>query len=81
LVAHSSGHPKLASVLELRKELALKYEKDVSSITPVIRYVTGAVFNLPDTDIAHLYCAPQGETGLPRMFGWRGALPIHDSET
>lgn len=80
MVAHSAGHPKLASILQFREQLAFKNEKDVPPIAPMVRHVTGAIFNQSDTNIAHRDRTPTGETGFSRMFGQRDVLPIHNLE-
>jgi hypothetical protein len=66
--------------LEFREELALKNEEDVPSIAPVIRHITGAVFHMSYTHIAHRYRAPAGATGFSRVFGRWDALPVHNLE-
>ena len=78
LVAHSGGEPELAPILEFRDDLAFKNEKDVSSIAPVIRDVTGTIFDVPDADIAHRHRAPQRDTGLSGVFRRGSAVPIDD---
>lgn len=81
MVTHSAGQPKRASVLKFCDKLALKNEKNVPPIAPVVRDVAGTVFDLSHAHIAHCHRAPQGDTDFAGVLGHRHALPIHNLET
>jgi len=53
LVAHSAGQPKSTSVLQFGDEFALKNEKDMSSVAPMICDVPSTVFDVSYANFTH----------------------------
>lgn len=80
LVAHAPSQPERTSVPQLGDEFAVKNEKNVPAIAPVIREISGAVLNLSHSDISDQDRTPIRRAGFSRVRGDWNAIPINDLE-
>jgi hypothetical protein len=76
LVTRTRHEPKRAAVAQLRLELALEAEEDVSFLAPVIRAITRRVFNHADTHEAELARAPARDACFSSVLGDLEGVPV-----
>ena len=67
LIAHPRRQMEHAAVLELRLQLALDAEENVTFAAPVIGAISGRVLDEPDTQRPVRLHAPERDAGLTRM--------------
>jgi hypothetical protein len=80
LVAHSRLQHVTAAVRQLRNELTLQAQQNVTLAAPMIREVTSRILNHTDTDRAELTGAPQRHPLCARMLGMRQLRPVDHGE-